>query len=61
MNTVWILLALWIGTMSGFFLFALMAMARESERGDSDVFARSMRNPARARASNHRMTLMRPL
>jgi hypothetical protein len=34
MNTLWILLALWIGAMAGFFAFALMAMARGNERDD---------------------------
>jgi hypothetical protein len=40
MTTVWILVALWIGTMAGFMLFALMAMARDSEHKDSEMFAR---------------------
>jgi hypothetical protein len=50
MNTLLVLLALWIGTMAGFFVFALMAMARDSERDHSHVFARTMRKAARARA-----------
>ena len=50
MTMLWVLLALWIGTMAGFFAFALMAMARDSEREESHVFAPSMRNPARQRS-----------
>jgi len=50
MTTVWILVALWIGTMAGFFLFALMAMARDSERDDGPIFTRTVRKPAHSRA-----------
>ena len=50
MTSVWILIALWVGTMAGFLLFALMAMARESERDDSRMLAQPMRKPAHSRA-----------
>ena len=50
MNTLWLLLALWIGAMMGFLAFALMAMARDSDRVESRMLARSMRTPARQRA-----------
>jgi hypothetical protein len=46
MNALWILLALWIGTIVGFFGFALMAMARDSELNEANMFAPSMANPA---------------
>lgn len=35
MTTLWLLLAVWFGGMLGFFLFALMAMARNGERHES--------------------------
>jgi hypothetical protein len=54
MNMLWVLLALWIGTMAGFFVFALMAMAHDSERDDSRVFMRSERKPAHARGAMRR-------
>jgi hypothetical protein len=49
MNTLWVLLALWMGTMAGFLLFALMAMARDGERSEREAFAHDMRRVARAR------------
>lgn len=49
MNTLWLLLGLWIGTMAGFFVFALMAVARNSEHHEPRVFAPVGRSAARAR------------
>jgi hypothetical protein len=37
MAAVWILLALWIGTFAGFFLFALMNMARDNDHVEARV------------------------
>ena len=51
MNTLLVLVALWIGTMAGFLVFALMAMARDREPETTDMFARGMRRPAPARTA----------
>ena len=59
MTTLWMLIALWIGAMMGFFLFALMAMARNGETHESRAFrhaashARLRRDPAVPTASAH--------
>ena len=51
MSTLWVLLALWIGTMAGFLLFGVMAMAQDSERGERKAFAHMLRTPARVRGA----------
>ena len=40
MTALWLLLALWIGTFAGFFVFALMAMARDSSQDEHFAFTR---------------------
>jgi hypothetical protein len=50
MNTLWVVLALWIGAMAGFLLFGLMAMARDSERHESRVLVPARRNATRTRS-----------
>ena len=50
MNTLWIVLALWIGTMAGFFAFALMAMARGNERDDAYFVPQTVRDLSAVRA-----------
>jgi len=50
MNMLWFLLAFWLGTMAGFFAFALLAMARDAGDTRAHTLASSMRRPARHRA-----------
>ena len=38
MNALWLLLTLWIGFFAGFFLFALMSMARDRTQQGSDRY-----------------------
>ena len=50
MNTLWVVVALWIGVMAGFLLVALMAMARDSERHESRMLVPIRRNASRTRS-----------
>jgi hypothetical protein len=50
MNTLWFLLAFWLGTMTGFFAFALMAMARDADETRPHTLTSNTRAPARHRA-----------
>lgn len=48
MNALWLLLALWIGFFAGFFVFALLAMARDRESREPARYL-----PLRAKSAPH--------